>query len=356
MAPQWILSKTNDQRFPYRVSVVRGSDVLLDLQVQSRWPGQQGNVFCLRPAKEGIPSEAEIIERVGVVAYKPMGKRLTVTLDRARNKRCDFLFIEKQYKTRPGNYEQIFWRTQSGMVQRRPHVKLSTYRSGQLQIVIDSGERYAWTFGKAIQTKESLPAGDYALRDESGLVAVVERKTFDNLLQEFGRMPSFHQSLAELETYPFPALVIEAAYADFLKTGRMTHYPPAFAARALAEIQAFHPRLPVIFAGNRKLAQTWTYDFFAALQASRKQTVPDRVRESVPRFGVTRQARDSQQETVQRAIREQFGGSFKFSHLQEQFPQISESTLRGVLGRLKKKGDLKLERAGKASLWVKVEN
>jgi hypothetical protein len=35
----------------------------------------------------------------------------------------------------------------------------------------------------------------------------------------------------------------------------------------LGEIAALHPRLPVVFAGNRKLANLWTERFFLAVAA-----------------------------------------------------------------------------------------
>jgi len=61
------------------------------------------------------------------------------------------------------------------------------------------------------------PAGrDYALITQDGIKALVERKTFENLLGEFGRMPLLHQALGELEAYRYSALVIEANYSDFL--------------------------------------------------------------------------------------------------------------------------------------------
>jgi hypothetical protein len=39
--------------------------------------------------------------------------------------------------------------------------------------------------------RKNLPVGDYALVSENGLRAVVERKTFENLISEFGHMPLY---------------------------------------------------------------------------------------------------------------------------------------------------------------------
>ncbi|MGC8900817.1 MAG: hypothetical protein ACP5OF_05100 [bacterium] len=46
----------------------------------------------------------EEVERVPVVSLNRYGKRLAVVLDRAINKRCDFLFLTKRYKTQEGEY------------------------------------------------------------------------------------------------------------------------------------------------------------------------------------------------------------------------------------------------------------
>jgi hypothetical protein len=67
----------------------------------------------------------------------------SLVLDRPRRKRCDFLFLTRPYKNRPGvSYEQIFWQTQQSMRQRRPSANLATSRqSGELSIRIASDER-----------------------------------------------------------------------------------------------------------------------------------------------------------------------------------------------------------------------
>jgi len=97
------------------------------------------------------------------------------------------------------------------------------------------------------------------------MLAVVERKTLDNLLADFGMMPVLHQRLAELAARPNHALVIEASYADFLNPKRVHHYTPGFCARAIAEIYALHPALCIVFCANRKAANEWTVHFFGAV-------------------------------------------------------------------------------------------
>ena len=266
---EWILEEVaEDARFPYRLTVWRGTRLVLALRTQDRWPGSAGHIFCLR--EEGriwLPPTGEL-ERVAVVAMERFGKRLSLVLDRSRKKRCDFLFLVKPYKEQEGSYEQIFWRTQEALRQRRPRSKLSTYVSPQLSILADSRERYGWSFPEENSRRKALAVGDYALEVEGELVAVVERKTLPNLLAEFGRMAVFHQQLAELGSYPARALVIEAAYADFFNLEKVRPYSPTFVAKAVAELQAFHPGLPVIFAGSRKLAREWVLRFFQAVRAN----------------------------------------------------------------------------------------
>ena len=79
-----------------------------------------------------------------------------------------------------------------------------------LNIVIDSAEKYPWSFPGASVMKRKLTVGDYALLIEDRIEAVVERKSFDNLLGEVGALQALRHQLADLASYPVPVLVIEA--------------------------------------------------------------------------------------------------------------------------------------------------
>jgi hypothetical protein len=79
----------------------------------------------------------------------------------------------------------------------------------------------------------TIPARDYALMDGDKIRAVVERKTLDNLLTDFGTMPALHQRLAELAAHDNHALVIEAPNADFLNPKKVHHYTPGFCTKPL---------------------------------------------------------------------------------------------------------------------------
>jgi hypothetical protein len=264
----WILERCTSERFPYRLQIQKEGKPWLTLRTQDRWPAAGKNIFCLREEEPPGPGEVlEEIERIPILAFHERGIRISVILDRKRYKRCDFLFLSKQYKHDPTeSYEQIFWLTQRSIEQHRPSAKL-TRRSaaGDIVIRIVSNEHYPWRFPGARTERGSLPTGDYALMDEDKIIAVVERKTFANLLADFGVMPVLHQRLAELVTYEHHALVIEALYADFLNPKKVEYYTPAFCARAIGELFALHPRLRVIFCANRKMANEWTRNYFYAV-------------------------------------------------------------------------------------------
>ena len=106
--------------------------------------------------------------------------------------------------------------------------------------------------------------------DGDDILALVERKTLDNLLADFGMMPVLHQRLAELATHGNHALVIEAPYVDSLSSKKIHHYTPSFCAKAIGEIYALHPSLRIVFCANRKVANEWTRHYFAAVWNTRQ--------------------------------------------------------------------------------------
>ena len=226
----WILERTQNDRFPYRLQIIKGDRPWLVLRTQDHWPAAGKHIFCLREYEPPAPNEVlKELERVDIVAFHERGRRISVVLDRKLCKRCDFLFLKKSYKGRPGeSYEQIFWLTQRSIEQHRPAFKLvSREDSIGLVVRIHSNERYPWRFPGAVTERGSLPSGDYALMDGDEILALVERKTLDNLLADFGMMPVLHQKLAELSAHDNHAMVIEAPYADFLNRKKV-HYPLAF--------------------------------------------------------------------------------------------------------------------------------
>src|SRR4030042_1586482 len=128
----WILERTNNDRFPYRLQILRDNRPWLVLRTQDKWPAAGRHIFCLREDEPPTPDEElEELERVDVIAFNERGRRVSVILDRSRYKRCAFLFLKKAYKERPGEgYEQIFWLTQRSIDQHRPSFKLISRQTG----------------------------------------------------------------------------------------------------------------------------------------------------------------------------------------------------------------------------------
>ena len=276
----WVLERASDPKFPYRLRIyTRGrAEPVLSFFVQDRWPGSNQHIFCLRESRlaDDVVVDGEL-ERVPVVALQRYGRRLSVVLARPRQKRCDFQIVEKAYKhAEPGGpttYEQIFWFTQTAMQQRRPRgVRLHTARRlEEARVRIASDERYPWALGGLSTERGPLPVGDYALLDGDRILAVVERKTFEGLLVDFGRMDILRQRLLELSAFEQHAVVVEARYEDFLSPGKVHHWSAAFCARAIADLYALFPRLRLVFCSNRKTAAEWTRSYFAAVWAVRGQ-------------------------------------------------------------------------------------
>lgn len=202
---------------------------------------------------------------------------------------------------------------------------------------------------------EKIPIGDYAIKDQHILLAVVERKTFANLLHEFGNLKKFHQQLYELQGYRYSALVVDATYADFLNADKLKYYQPAFAKKALAEIQTLHHSSPLIYAGGRKYAIEWTRSFFASIKGTTQhsQQLPDRVAESVATYGVSRKLNSGIETEVTMFILENEGQQVSIQTLRDNFPTLTDTSIRRILTKLRDNHQIKLEGVGKKARWHK---
>ncbi len=118
--------------------------------------------------------------------------------------------------------------------------------------------------------------GDYAICDSSGnYLALIERKTFDNLKKDFSNLKVLQQKLLELEKYPYSALVIEASYAHFLDPKKTYPYTTVFCQKAIGELQARHPKIPTVFTNNRKYAETWVLNYFNSISQFHQENNPE---------------------------------------------------------------------------------
>ncbi|MCR4431846.1 MAG: ERCC4 domain-containing protein [Tepidanaerobacteraceae bacterium] len=349
----WILESVENDKFPYRLTIQNDGKEVLCLRVQSRWPGAGSQIFCLRES-EDYSDPVEEIERVPIISLNRYGKRLSVVLDRPANKRCEFLFLKKKYKTKEGEYEQIFWRTQQGLKERKPRVKLTARGDSQIHVLIDTNEKYPWKFQECVVERKALPAGDYALLRDDGIFAVVERKTFENLISDFNDIAILHQKLGELEAYKHSAMVVEANYSDFLNTGKLTAYTPSYAAKVLAELSALHPGTKIVFAGNRKLANEWTLRFFQAIESHERDTLPDKIAEKAASYGASPGFKGGVYYDIRKYILDESHDELTVAELKDKFPDAPESTIKRVLRDLKNKGLITIMGRGRKSRWIKV--
>jgi hypothetical protein len=350
----WIIETLEHESFPYRLIIRRGDTTVLRLRLRSRWPGAGSQIFCLR---EDEPQETDgvEVERVPVVSLNRYGKRLAVVLDRPTHKRCDFLFLKKPFKTKPGEYEQIFWRTAEALRARKSRARLTARGESDIRIAVDVRERYGWSFPGCAVERRALPVGDYALVDEAGIVAIVERKTLPNLLGELRTLPLVHQRLGEMERYAHAAVVIEAAYADFLSPAKTRVYTAAYMTKVLAELAAFHPKLPIVFAGNRKLAREWTLRYFRAIQSHREDRPAAGVAEAAAAYEPETPFSGGRAFEIRKRVLEEFPEEFAWKDIQAAFSDVPPPTLRSYLAVLRREGQLECRGRGRLSRWVKTK-
>ena len=254
---------------PYLVRVPLGPDGIV-LKSRETWP-RTSKVYCHRA--EEWPDDAEIVERVPTRVCTSRGAAIDLVLDRGRENRSQFVM------TRARGRQVIFWQTPRTAKQARPNVRIPTARPrplddeghaaaftrpapAVLEILVDAHERYAWKFShqQASVRKTSLAVGDYAVELDGEIVAAVERKSLQDLAASLlnGKL---RYAIAELSGLPHAAVVVEDRYS---RVFGLTHVRPANVADAIAESQARHPEVPIIFAETRALAQEWTYRFLAA--------------------------------------------------------------------------------------------
>lgn len=186
------------------------------------------------------------------------------------------------------------------------------------------------------------------------LAAVVERKSFDNLLTDVGALQALHQQLADLASYPAAALVIEADYRDFLDPARLKgRWPAAHLARVLGEVSALHPHLPIIYAGNRKLANAWAHQFFLSLAARDVAPEPQLALQVTRRYDAAPRL-PGLDEQVREAALHGLEHPFAFAALAARFPEAPAARLRRVLDQLRKEGRIVRTGAGRGARWERA--
>ena len=225
------------------------------VKARESWP-RATKVYCHRT--DDWPQDAELIAREPVRSVTRRGAAIDLVLARTRENRSQFVM------TRARGREMIFWQTARTARQARPNVDLPTARAhGEvLEILVDSGERYAYSFGhqQASTVKRRLAAGDYAIELDGQVVASVERKSIEDLTSSLlsGRLTYV---LSELASLPRAAVVVEAGYS---KIFQHEYVAGAKLAESVAEAQTRFPSVPIVFCENRRLAQEWVYRWLGA--------------------------------------------------------------------------------------------
>jgi hypothetical protein len=199
------LNPEEDSSLPYLIRIPLGAAGIV-LKTRDTWP-RTSKLYCHRAA--GWPPDAQIILRLPVRRCTRRGAAIDLILDRARENRSQFVMTQARGR------EMIFWQSPKTSKQARPGVHIPTARAhGQvLEILIDSGEKYPYRFSgqQATTARERLACGDYAVKLAGTVVAVVERKTPNDLISSMisGRMKFLMAELAEL---PRAAVVVEEGY------------------------------------------------------------------------------------------------------------------------------------------------
>jgi hypothetical protein len=356
MTSTWTVERTASRRFPYRIAVEQDGRLLFAVRARSPWPGPGQQIFCVRERTLDPAEPLEPVERVPVIHLTRVGRKLSIVLDRPQRKRCELLAVTRPYRGREGTYEQIFFRTESGIRAHRSRTRVELLPGAapvRLVVVIDSGERYPWRFPGAAIERRKLAVGDYALEVGGRLVALVERKSYDNLLSDIGAVQALHHQLADLASCSSAALAVEAQYGDFLDGRRLGgRWPAAHVARVLAELSALHPTLPIVYAGNRKLANLWVGRFFTACASRQQSPQLELVRETLAAYR-PRPRPAGLDAQVREAIQRGFGpDGFTFRELAGRFPDAAAARLRRVLDRLRREGRVTRVGAGRAARWV----
>ncbi|WP_028707681.1 ERCC4 domain-containing protein [Propionicicella superfundia] len=247
---------------PYLVRLPLGEEGVV-LKTREVWP-RTAKVYCHRT--DAWPADPEVVDRAATVACVRRGAAIDLVLERGRENRSQFILTSAKGR------EVIFWQTARTSRKARPDVRTPSARAAgtaRLEIVMDVHERYGWTFAKEdVQvTKRPLAAGDYAVEADGSVVAVVERKSLDDLVSTL-TSDRVWTMLAGLAAVPRAAVVVEERYSRIFG---LTHVRPAAVADRLGECQARFPAVPIVFAETRPLAQQWAYRFLAACLAERRQ-------------------------------------------------------------------------------------
>ncbi len=343
---QWIIEKTDSVKYPYLIKIVYNNKIVLELLTKSTWPGEGQQLFCIRTQNSSeLFKVLSVVEQYSIKRINKRGAILSIIIDRASRKRCEFLFVSKQYKTKSGTYEQIFWRSQSFF--REKSSKIKKLPKGTIKILIDINERYAYEL--PLSKRENLPVGDYAVKNGNKIVGIVERKTFSDFLHSLSRINNLHLLFTELGAYSNSAVVVEAPYHYFLDAKRVKPLYPSLCEQTIHELLIEHPGVHLIFVDNRKVGRLFCesflrYAYYSSFRGNMK------LFSSSKEFYEIKNTYQNPEEFM-RAV-----GEFNFKELQKNFPQWSEFKLRKLLKELRDNNKIILRGRGINARWYFISN
>lgn len=249
-----------NSRLPYLLRLPQpGGDLLF--RTSGTWPRVKA-LYCHPVGLDEWPADAEIVERLELRSCQRRGAAIDVIVQRSRENRSQLVFTTARGR------DAVFWQAPRTRKQARPNVRTPTARAqgiDELQIVIDSHERYAYRFGaqQVSTVQRALPCGDYGLVVDGQLIASVERKSLADLVSSLTNGKLRYQ-VADLAALPRAAVVVEDRYSQVFK---LDWVRPAVVSDGLAELQVRWPNVPIVFCEARQLAEEWTYRFLAAAHA-----------------------------------------------------------------------------------------
>jgi hypothetical protein len=227
----------------------------LVLKAREAWP-RAARVFCSHEHTTWDES-AGIVDEADVALCRRRGAAIDLVLDRPQLARSQFVFTTA--RGRPA----VWWQTQKTVQAANPGARVPRGRLAQsLTVAVDTREKYGWKFaGRDVAVeRRALPSGDYGVIQDGTCIAVVERKTLENLATSLsdGTLGFQMQRLAEVGR---AAVVVEGDYPGLFRAqpGR-----GSWLADVLGRLAVRYPEVPIVFAGSRKFAEEWTFRFFGA--------------------------------------------------------------------------------------------
>lgn len=261
MAARFLVARNPDpaSTLPYLLFVPVGAGLVL--RSRETWP-RTAKVYCHRADGEWS-DDLEILEDVGVRSCVRRGVAIDLVLDRGKENRSQFVFTRLK-----GGREAIFWQTARTTRAARPGIRIPGRRAAQLAdltITVDTRERYPYRFAtrQATAVRGPLPVGDYGVVVDGEPVALVERKSLQDLAKGLTDGGLAYQ-MAALEAFPRAAVVVEDRYSALFKH---EHVTGGVLADALGRLQARYPAVPIVFCETRPLAEEWTFRFLGAALA-----------------------------------------------------------------------------------------